>query len=199
MTHEEFAPKDAETLQAEVLEDLGLEEYEDNEEQVGKLVARRIKDEEFKASLHADKNKHLEGKKDYEDIIKKAGLDPKTGEKLQAKAVETEKKTLENEGLTVKDLLAVRDLHEEDVEYLLDESKKQKVSVSDLKKDVYMQMVLKTKAEERATAEATNTHTTRKGSKGESYLDKVDKQDETMSKDEMGLAAKEVLASWKRG
>lgn len=77
----DFAPKGADTLRSEVLEDLG-KPYEGNETEVDRLVARRLKDEEFKASLHVDKNKHLGKKQAYEEMLKQAGIDPETGKKI---------------------------------------------------------------------------------------------------------------------
>lgn len=68
-----------------------------------------------------------------------------------------------NEGLSVKDLVALRDIHEEDLDYLLDEAKLRKKSVSELKKDPYVKIILKTRQEERATAAVANTGTSRRG------------------------------------
>jgi len=84
MTIKQFAPKDAETLKAEITTELGIT-YEGNEELVDKMVARELKSEEFKASLHEDKVKHLKAKEFYKGNLTKAGFDPKTGEKLSPK------------------------------------------------------------------------------------------------------------------
>jgi len=164
----EFAPKDAETIQAEVLEDLGLDELEGNEEQVEKVVARRLKDEEFKASLHSDKNKHLEGKKGLEEKMRKAGLDPETGEKLQTKVVETETETPKKEEYTLKDIRALNDVHDDDVEEITNYAKFKGISISEAKASKTMQTLLKTNAEERATAEATSTSPTKRSTKRDS-------------------------------
>lgn len=74
----DFAPKGVDIIKSEVLEDLN-EQYEGNEVKVDKIVARRLKDEEFKASLHDDKMKARTKLKEARVL---AGLDPETGEKL---------------------------------------------------------------------------------------------------------------------
>lgn len=66
--------------------------------------------------------------------------------------------------ISYKDILSLADVHEDDREYLLEESKLRGKSISELKKDPYMQIILKTKNEERQTAQATNTTGARRGS-----------------------------------
>lgn len=189
----EFAPKDAEVLRAEVLEDLG-EEYEGNEEKIDRIVARRLKDEEFKASLHADKNKHLESKRVKEELLKKAGLNPETGEKLpqSGEGIESAK----SDTLSAKDIIAIRDLHEEDAEYLIGEAKLRGKTVYEMKKDPYMSIILNTRVEERKTASITNTGGSRRQSSKsseEELLKRVENADESLSKEEMRLASKKIV------
>jgi hypothetical protein len=81
MTIQKFAPKDAETLKQEITTELGID-YEDNQELIDKLVQRELKGEQFKASLHEDKAKHLKAKEFYKQNLTKAGFDPKTGEPI---------------------------------------------------------------------------------------------------------------------
>ena len=85
----QFSPKDENTLKTEITAELGIA-YEGNEEMVDKLIARELKSEEFKASLHADKVKHLTRKDFYKQQLEKAGFDPQTGKKVGAKAPEKE-------------------------------------------------------------------------------------------------------------
>ena len=181
----EFAPKDAEVLKSEVLEDLGIE-YEGNEEQIDKLVSRRLKDEEFKASLHADKNKHLEGKKKYEERMKKAGLDPETGEKTESndlKPTGGEKVSLKDRVLEAR---ALENVHEDDVEELAEYAERKGVTLWEAKKSPYLQAFFKTRKEERASADAANTGTTRRSNKqdsDEALIAKMEK-DEDMTDEE---------------
>lgn len=190
----EFAPKDAETLKAEVLEDLELE-YEGNEEKIDKIVNRRLKDEEFKASLHADKTKHLNGKREKEELLKKLGLDPETGEKLQANAGETEKP--KSDSMSLKDIRALQDVDDEDVDEVIDFAKYKGISIADAKKSPVIQTLLKTKAEERKTAQATVVSTQRRSTKPTvDLVEKIQKY-ELSSPEEMKEAAKAFVQSLK--
>ena len=187
----QFAPKDAETLKTEILADTGLQ-YEGNEDVIDKLVARGLKDEDFKASLHADKSKHLEGKEALKQKLVKAGLDPETGEKVS-------KETNTNQGLDFRDIRALQDVPDEDVDEVMEYAKFKGMSIVEAKKSPVIQNLLKSRAEERTTAQATNTAVTRNGSKvsyTDNVLKKLEKQ-EDMSGDEMAEAAKSVVAAMK--
>ena len=154
----EFAPKTEETLKNEIIEELGIE-YEGNEETVDKLVARGLKDEEFKASLHADKKKHLESKEAYKQRMLKAGLDPETGEKLRSNDAGTEDKTSKNDALPLKDIRALQDVPDEDVEDVMEWAKFKGISISEAKNTPHIKTLLKERAEERASAQVANTNT----------------------------------------
>lgn len=193
MTQQQFAPKDAETIKSEILADLNIE-YEGNEDTVDKLVARGLKDEDFKASLHADKNKHLDTKKAYEERMRKAGIDPETGEKIEA-----EKQNSKSAGMDIKDIRALQDVHDDDIDDVTDFAKFKKIPIYEAKKHPAMQALLKTRAEERATALAASTTSARsnKGSTSESLIKKVKKQ-EDMSDEEMSEAANLMIARLKK-
>lgn len=156
----EFTPKGEETLRTEVLEDLGLTEYEGNEEVVDRVVARRKTDEDFKVSVHSQKKEHQTTAEQRAEFLKKAGFDPKTGEKLTTNVVEQSK----NEGLTAKDVIAIRDLHEEDLDLVLAEAKLRGLSVAETKNLPFVRSALKDLAETRKTAEATSVVTNRRSS-----------------------------------
>lgn len=90
-------------------------------------------------------------------------------QKIRAEKAEKELKALKStppepkvEGLSAKDILALRDVHEDDVDYILEEAKIRNKSISELRKDPYLQIILKAKAEERASAQASNTGVTRR-------------------------------------
>lgn len=99
-------------------------------------------------------------------------------------------------GLSIKDAVAIRDLHEDDAQYLVDESNLRNIPVYDLKKDKYIQIILKTRAEERKTAEATNTGAGNRGKTNstEALLHKVDRQEE-MEDADYKEAAKALVAN----
>ena len=158
MTTKSFAPKDADTLKAEILEATNLE-YEGNEEVIDKLVERGLKDEAFKASLHEQKEK-------LKAQVKEPDL--KTEEKPPVQVNETPK----NENLSLKDIRALADVHDDDVDEVLEFAKYKKISVSEAKNDPVIKAMLKVKTEERKTAEATAVATTRRTT-GQSTEEKI--------------------------
>ena len=193
MTQQHFAPKDAETLKSEIISEMGIE-YEGNEDMVDKLVARELKNEEFKASLHADKNKHLESKKAYEERMRKAGIDPETGEKIDSK------ESTKSPSMDLKDIRALQDVHDDDIEEVIEFSKYKKISVAEAKRHPAVQSLLKVRSEERASALAASTTTSKRGSKAnssETVLTKV-KNQEDMSEEEMQMAVQATLAELKK-
>ena len=174
MTKQEFAPKDAETLQTEVLEDLGLE-YGGNEEMVDKIVDRHLKDEAFKASLHEQKEKRGEKITGYKKKFKEAGFDPETGKKAEPKGSELKdvEKTTKNE-LSPKDYLALVEskVSSEDFDEVMRLSGVLGKGVMETLKDKTAQLILKERAEERASAETASTETSRRRS-GQSHGNKL--------------------------
>ena len=192
MTQQHFAPKDAETLKSEIISDMGIE-YEGNEDMVDKIVARELKNEEFKASLHADKNKHLESKKAYEERMRKAGIDPETGEKIDSK------ESTKSPNMDLKDIRALQDVHDDDIEEVIEFSKFKKISVAEAKRHPAVQSLLKTRVEERASALAASTQVSRRNNANSSgaILNKV-KNQEDMSDEEMQLAVQATLAELKK-
>ena len=192
MTQQHFAPKDAETLKSEIISDMGIE-YEGNEDMVDKIVARELKNEEFKASLHADKNKHLESKKTYEERMRKAGIDPETGEKIDSK------ESTKSPNMDLKDIRALQDVHDDDIEEVIEFSKFKKISVAEAKRHPAVQSLLKTRVEERASALAASTQVSRRNNANSSgaILNKV-KNQEDMSDEEMQLAVQATLAELKK-
>lgn len=190
MTQQAFAPKDAETIKSEILTDLGVE-YEGNEETVDKLVARELKNEEFKASLHQDKVKHKEKKDKYEEALRQNGIDPVTLEKVDDGTPSQ---------LSVKDIKALQDVHEEDVDDILDYAKFKKITIAEAKNAPTIKSLLKVRQEERKTAEATSVTTQKRGSSAntaEVLLNRVEKQEE-MSPEEMRQAAKAIVAGLRK-
>ncbi len=194
MTKEAFKPKDAETLKSEILDETGLE-YEGNEEVIDKLVARGLKDEEYKASMHADKNKHLDGKRAKEELLKKAGIDPETGEKLDSKD------SIKPSGMDFRDVRALQDVHDEDIDEVMEFAKFKGISVAEAKKLPVVQTLLRTHAEERATAMAASTNSSKRSSKSGSSGDILKRAEssegESMSAEERQEAVKAMIERMK--
>jgi hypothetical protein len=159
MTIKKFAPKDAETLKTEITADLNID-YEGNEAMVDKLVERELKSEEFKASLHDDKVKHLKAKEFYKNNLAKAGIDPKTGEKIKSKDGD---KTPKNETLSLKNIRALNKVHDDDVDFVTNWAKANNIELNEALKDEDLVAVLSAREEKRQTAQAANTGGGRRG------------------------------------
>lgn len=182
MTIQKFAPKDAETLKKEITTDLGID-YEDNQELVDKMVERELKGEQFKASLHEDKQKHLKAKEFYKQNLEKAGFDPKTGEKKSNNS-----KTETKENYSLQDIRALSDVHDEDVNEVVEYAKFKGISVAEAKNSTIIKNLLKEKNELRATAAATATGKAPRGTgktSGESLLEKAQKGELPESEEDM--------------
>ena len=161
----EFKAKDVETLKTEVLEDLGTE-YEGNEEVVDKVVARRLKDEEFKSSVHSQKTKAQEEKDKAKEILKKAGFNPETGEKLESNDPKPASST--SLGMSVMDIRALNKVHDDDVERVEKFAKAEGISIAEALKSEDLQAILKHHDELRKTAAATNTGGSKRSSNSHS-------------------------------
>lgn len=183
-------PKSAETLKTEITTDLGIA-YEDNPEMVDKLIARELKSEEFKASLHADKVKHLARKDFYKEKLVKAGLDPQTGEKVGAKAPE---KGTSNNNMSLKDIRALSDVPEELVDEVVEYANFKKISIAEAKKTAVIKTTISDFIEAKKTAEATSVKTSRSKTvkpSGEELLKKL--KDESIPEEDMAEAARELI------
>lgn len=159
MTTKPFAPKDADTLRAEVLEATNLD-YEGNEQQIDSIVELRLKDEAVKASLHEQKEKLKAQVKPADEIVK------------PAEPVNPGEQTPKNEAFSLKDIRALSDVPDEDVDDVIEFAKFKGISIAEAKNNPVIKTILKTKAEERRTAEATSVTTTRRSS-GQSTEEKV--------------------------
>lgn len=185
-----FTPKDVETLKTEALEDLGLEAYEGNEEVVDRVVNRLKAAEDLKKSLHDDK---MSNREKLKEARKLAGLDPETGEKLQ-KVVETEVKTELSKKDQILEARALNSLHEDDIDEVVAIAEAKKVSLSEAVKSPYVKAFLKTREEERKTAEATSVGTTKKQSSkadGEALVKRA--LENKLAPEEMQNAAKALI------
>jgi hypothetical protein len=160
MTTHKFAPKDADTLKSEILTDLGIE-YDGNEDMIDKLVERELKSEQFKASLHEDKTKHLKGKDYYKKKMEEAGLDPKTG---KPKQITKEEETKVSKNYSLQDIRALNKVHDDDIERVERFAKLEGIEISEALKNPDLQAILANREEQRKTADATNVSGSRRGS-----------------------------------
>lgn len=86
-------------------------------------------------------------------------------EKAEKKAKETPVVEPKPEnGLSIKDWKALQDVHDDDVEEVVEWAKFKKITVAEAKKSPHIVTLLKEKQEQRKTAAATNTGPARRGS-----------------------------------
>lgn len=75
----------------------------------------------------------------------------------EAKPAEGANPSKESESLSIKDIKALQDVPDEDVDEVIEFSKFKKISIAEAKQHPAMQSFLKTRMEERKTAEVANT------------------------------------------
>jgi len=140
----------------------------------------------------------LEKTKKAEEIKENQEIRAKKAEML-AKTLKLEKETPKND-FSLNDIRALSDVHDEDVEEVVNLAKLRNISVAEAKKDQYIIAYLKTRIEERASAANTNTNTTRRTNfktPDEELVKKV-KNNEDMTDDEMKLAARQMVESFNK-
>jgi len=96
---------------------------------------------------------------------------------LKTQPVKKEESELpkKSEGYSLQDIRALSDVHDEDVQEVVDFAKFKGITITEAKKNPTVQTILKQKTEERATAAATNTAVSRKGASKVSSEDLLDK------------------------
>lgn len=121
--------------------------------------------------------------------------------KLYARLKESEKskpQTNDNQTLDPKDIIALSKVHEDDIDEVLRHAKANNIKPSEVLKDKYFNVYLREKAEERKTAEATNTKSTpaRQTNKvsGDEILSKV-RKGKISEEDDMDKLTDAYLAS----
>jgi len=87
----------------------------------------------------------------------KAEAELKALKKPQPAEKETPKNDPAHDGLSLKDIRALQDIHDDDVEEVIEYAKFKGISIAEAKKNPVIQNTLKTRSEERASAQASNT------------------------------------------
>lgn len=132
-------------IRQSVITDYSFDETTDGE-RIDKLVAKEVENRKKLSQAIGQKRK-------YREEAEKAKNNPPQKDSKQEK------------GLSVKDLHALKDVHEDDVDDVLEYAELKKISISDAKKSTIVQTILADKVEKRKTAEATPTGATRPVSK----------------------------------
>lgn len=134
----------------------------DGEEQPQEVPVENAEETPKNDSVSADELAELKKKAELAENYKVRA--EKAESKL--KAVPKEKKgeeLLNVEKLPLKDIRALNDVHDDQIEWLINYAKFNKLSILDAKKRKDVKVYLETMAEERRTAEATNTKTNTRG------------------------------------
>jgi thiamine kinase-like enzyme len=139
-------PKE-EDVRAEIITEYGFDETVDGE-RIDKLVAKEIESKKMLSKTIAQKIKH---RTEAEELRKKSATTP------------TPKSEVKDD-MSLKDIRALQDVHDDDVESVVEWAKFKKISVAEAKKSPHIQTLLRENNEFRKTAEANNTGTARRGS-----------------------------------
>jgi hypothetical protein len=116
------------------------------------------------------------------------------------KKVEPDKQTSHSDNLSVRDILALKDVPEEDLDEVLDFAKYKNLTVTEAKKHPVIQGILKNRSEERATAAAMNVGNQKRNNRAntaENLISRVQRM-EDLSDEERRAAAKAVIESMKK-
>lgn len=116
-------------------------------------------------------------------------------QKIRAEKAEAEAKgPKKEEGFSLKDTRALQNVHDDDVDFVTNWAKTNKMEIADAVKDDDVKTVLRAHEEKRKTAEATNTGGGRRGTQGvpaEVLVEKANKGE--LKDDEMQKAARAVM------
>lgn len=125
----------------------------ENTEEVVEESGEALKEKLQKAEELA-KNQRIRAEKAERALKQKSALKTEKAEEVEAKSTS---------GMSLKDIRALQDVHDDCVDQVIEYAKFKGVSIVEAKKDPVMQTFLKTKEEERRIAEATNTGGARRG------------------------------------
>lgn len=119
-------------------------------------------------------------------------------QKIRAEKAEAEakkpKESKKEDNLNLKDIRALQDVPDEDIDEVVDFAKYKNISIAEAKANPVMQTLLRTRAEERKTAQATATSGTRKTNVTNSVNDLLKKADSyELGQDEMRDAARAAI------
>lgn len=112
-------------------------------------------------------------------------------EKAEAEAKKPKKEEKREDNLSIKDWKALQDVPEEDIDEVMDFAKYKGITIAEAKANPVVQTILRTRQEERKTAQATATGASRKSTAGNStgeLMKKIEKG--TLTDEEMGDARK---------
>lgn len=134
-----------------------------------------------------------------EELAKNQRIRAEKAERLAKKKPVEQEEEKKSDNLSLSDIRALNDVHDEDVDEVRDYAVRKGISIAEAKKSPYLKAYLAQRAEERKTAEAASVQKTRRSS-GSSHADVVLKKlnsQEDMSGDEFKSAASTLVAQMK--
>ncbi len=165
-----------------------------DEQDTLKLAQEALKgtDKEKHPKLYESREAAVKAIENFKDQEKRAEqAESKAKEKYDKKLSEateegtskntTEEDTSKKSEYSLQDIRALSDVHDDDVEEVVNYAKSKDISIAEAKKTTMIQSFLKNTAEERKTADATNTGKSKQGSsqlKGKSLLRKAEEKGE---------------------
>jgi len=149
-----------------------------------------------------DENQENDLEKKNKQLFERTKKAEAEAKELKAKLAEISKKgdnPPKNEQMSLKDIRALQDVPDEDIDEVIDFAKYKGVSIAEAKNNPVIKTLLKTKMEERAPNQAANTKKSVRGASGVSEDDLIAKvkNSEDMTDEEMKQAAKAIIAQKK--
>lgn len=170
-------------IRSNIIAEYGFDEVDDSE-RIEKLVAKEIDHQKKLSSAIGQKIKHREAENELRTKIDSTFPPPEESKK---------------DSMSLKDIRALSDVHDDDVDDIIDFAKYKGISISEAKAHPAIQALLKDKQEKRETAKATNTGAGRRGPSevpDEALIEKADKG--VLSEDEMTKAAQAIMEQRKK-
>ncbi len=162
---------DQDTLNSEGLaEPETAEESETSTDEATKKAEEYAQNQKIRAEKAERENKELKAKLSQKETPKEVAL--------------------KNE-MSLKDIRALADVHDDDVDSVVDWAKFKEISIAEAKKSSEIQALLRTRTEERQTAQAANVGSAKRGSSkisDESLLEKLEKNE--LSEEDIEKAVK---------
>lgn len=152
-----------EEVRSSVIEEFGFDEEIDTDK-IDKAVAKEMNNRKRLSEAIGQKINYRKEAEKLRNVIPPTKPDVKDNGKAEA--------------LNLKDIRALQDVHDDDVDEVVEFAKFKGISIAEAKKTPTMQNLLRAKEEERTTAQAANTGQSKRSSSkasDESLLDKFSK------------------------
>jgi len=164
-------------LREEIQDEYSLEKEDERIDKILEIKKDRYTATQAKKKAQQEAVDYKKGKDYY-----KGKADPKKGQKIESKDTKGKEPNY-----SIKDIRALSDVHDDDVDVVVNWAKSNKISVAEAKKDKDLNVILKSHKEERESASASNTGGGKRGSSkvsGATLLSKAKEKNELPESDE---------------